>query len=97
MKKMEVLRLRVTDGSRKKLLKQLREDHVAMKSWHGIERVEVYYSKYLETDLAVHLHWEADALKDVKSGLAEEISAAIQDHGIVHHTMWIDGGKKHEK
>lgn len=97
MRKMEVLRLRVTDGSREKLLNQLRTDHEAMKSWHGIERVEVYLSKVLETDLAVHLHWEADALQEVKSGLAEEISGGLRDHGIVHHTMWIHGGNNHEK
>ncbi len=92
MRKMEVLRLRVTDGSREQILDQLRMDRETMQRHHGVERVELYFSDMLESDIAVHLHWQTGVLKEEKSKLAAEISGGFRDCCIVHHTIWIHGG-----
>ena len=60
MRKMEVLKVRVTNGSRKRVLDLLRMNLEAIERRHGVERVELYFSEILESDVAVHLHWKKD-------------------------------------
>ena len=92
MGKMEVLRLRVIDGSRKSILGQLRMEREAIERYEGIEKVEIYISELLKSDLAIHLHWKENELAKEKSEWAEKISKVLRDYGIVHHTIWIHGG-----
>ena len=91
MSTLEVLRVRVTDGSRQSILDKLHADRETMKIRHGVERVELLLNESLESDLAVHLYWKTGALQSEKSELAEEIMGGLRDRGVLHHTIWIEG------
>lgn len=91
MRKLEVLRVRVTEGSRQGILDELQADREMMKRRQGVERVELLLNESIESDLAVHLYWKTEALQSEKSELAEEIMGGLRDRGILHHTIWIQG------
>lgn len=50
--------------------------------------LKVYCSVSYETDLSVHIRWEASGGRQDKSTLGLELVSAFSSLGLVNHTVW---------
>ena len=53
------------------------------------QTVRLYCSANVDTDLSVHIHTETDARNQHTSDLGIRLAAALRDHGMVQHTVWL--------
>jgi hypothetical protein len=54
-------------------------------------KLAVFCNARYPTDVSIHLHWKSDP--GVKSVLGSEISSALEDLGLISHTLWIQKGE----
>lgn len=51
-------------------------------------RLKVYWNATYMTDISIHLQWKSDP--GAMSILGKEVSSALQDLGLISHTVWIE-------
>ncbi|RPJ41950.1 MAG: hypothetical protein EHM27_04535 [Deltaproteobacteria bacterium] len=56
----------------------------------GLIKIKIYRHATLESDLSVHLHWEADGPEQNGSALGLRLAQALKEFGLIDHSLWIE-------
>ncbi len=88
MKWLEVIRLR-SAGKSRGLLKELLESLGQMKQ-DGLVEMRTYHHGALETDVALHLHWESKRPEKNGSSLGIRLAQGLKEFGLTDHSVWIE-------
>jgi hypothetical protein len=51
-------------------------------------RLKIFCNAAYATDISIHLEWKSDHGAD--SILGKELGSALQDHGLINHSVWIE-------
>ncbi|MDR3555669.1 MAG: hypothetical protein P4L55_13005 [Syntrophobacteraceae bacterium] len=51
-------------------------------------RLKIFCNAAYATDISIHLQWKSDP--GAFSILGKELSSALQDHGLISHSVWIE-------
>jgi hypothetical protein len=55
-----------------------------------LREVKTYYEPWVQTDLSIHLHWESESGKPLRSALAARIYAALTKEGLLDYSLWAE-------
>jgi hypothetical protein len=90
MKWIEIITIRMSradlESLNTKLLLSVAEDYQA----NGVKRVVAYRHSIIETDLSVHLHWEAGRANSRQSPAAQHLIQVLEEYGLINHSVWIE-------
>ena len=89
MKWIELIVVRATDNRHKPAVKRLVNQLIQKKGPKGITAATLYRNDFVESDLGIHIHWEADGVEPSKSNPGIELAAALEGFGRIHHTIWV--------
>ncbi len=91
MKQLEIIQVRLTGKAQTALLSDIRGSVLA-----GTEsdHVRFYCHATVPTDLSIHIHSETRTCPGRTSDLGVRLAAAMRDHGMVQHTVWIEDQSK---
>jgi hypothetical protein len=89
MKSLEVVHLRLAGSPPDFVIEQIRTSITANKC---PVQVRIYRDAAVPTDFAVHLLSGDDSMCASELGL--RIAAALREHGMVDHTVWIEEKEK---
>lgn len=93
MKQLDIIHLRLTRDVREDLIESIRES-IRSESLKGTLRF--YSNAKLSTDLSIHIHLETDSPTCQCSELGTRLAAALQEYGMVKHTLWIEDEQQTE-
>jgi len=88
MKWIEIIKIR-TAGTNFRLLKELLIP-VRKLSQIGLTETRIFHHAAMEQDWAIHLHWETAAPELNGSRLGLHLVRAVNDFGLIDHTVWIN-------
>lgn len=85
-KRLEIIQLRVPGKHRAGLIEDIH------RSVTGVRQltVRLYFSATVPTDLSVHIQSVANTGAQQTSDLGVRLAAAMRDHGMVQHTVWME-------
>ena len=85
-----MIRLRTTPSQLPAVARLILDNvgHAAGES--GLLRVHMYHSANYQTDLALSLSWETDAMQQGGSRAGLSISEALKSFGLVEHSVWME-------
>jgi len=87
LKQLEIIQLRLTGNTQSKLINDIRRSVLAgIKS----DNVRLYFHATVPTDLSIHIHLETNTRVSQPSDLGVRLAAAMREHGMVQHTVWIE-------
>ena len=52
--------------------------------------IRVYQHPDIETDLSIHIHWEADTQHPGESPLLQHLSYAMKGLGLLSYSIWVE-------
>ncbi len=81
MKILEIIRLRMTDGSIEEIMQHVCSDLKDDPS------VTVYRQIDLETDIALHLHYDSEE-KEFPSQLGQHLAETLSAYGFIERRYW---------
>jgi len=84
---LEVVHIRITNGTRSELVESLRIALEAREMYEDLIKVQMYSHLKYETDLSLHFHWDT-MVSSEGSSLALQLISGIQELGAAKHTMW---------
>ncbi|MBW2525681.1 MAG: hypothetical protein JRI23_15970 [Deltaproteobacteria bacterium] len=87
MRRLEIIRVRNSGTPRRQLMDEVRRSSAGLA--HRVE-VRLYRHAGLVTDLGVHLHLDAQATDPAVAELGARLAAALSEHGMVEHTVWLE-------
>jgi hypothetical protein len=87
VRRLEIIRVRHSGTPRRELLDQVRRS--AAELAHGVE-VRLYRHAGLATDLGVHVCLDVEATDPEVTELGARLAAALREHGMVEHTVWVE-------
>jgi hypothetical protein len=90
MKWLEIITIRTVGiAEREKALKFLEQMELPQANDAPLD-ISVYVNAVLETDLSIHIHWNAETMHQVKSSLGLQLVKTLRDVGLTNHTLWVD-------
>jgi len=94
MRWLEIITLRSPERTKRERVDTLiagmrRSDGLADGPSHLIE-IRTFYHSVVETDLSIHIYWEADEESQYESPLSQRISSALRTMGLLNHSAWIE-------
>ena len=87
LKLLEIIQLRLTDNTQTTLISDIRRSLLAGKAR---DNVRFYVHATVPTDLSIHIHNESHSGIMQSSDLGIRLAAAMRDHGMVQHALWIE-------
>ncbi len=85
----EIIDLR-SAGSDLEILKQTLQEPVGKtERKNGLKSIDLYHNLLVETDISIHLKWEAEERDPGKSNLGLRLTSALEDLGRVNHSIWL--------
>ena len=72
------------------LLKGISESDSATDTPEHLVDMRVYRHSIVETDLSIHIYWQAEAGSQDKSSLGLRFSYALKDMGLLNHSVWLE-------
>ncbi len=91
MEQLEIIQLRLTGTTQATLIEDVRRSILAGKAK---ENVRLYFHATVPTDLSIHIHSETQTSLRQPSNLGVRLAAAMREHGMVQHTVWIEDQSK---
>ncbi|MGA3173607.1 MAG: hypothetical protein ABSE25_04180 [Syntrophorhabdales bacterium] len=85
---MEMIRLRTTPGQLDKVARLILDTVGQEAGEEGLLRVRMYHSANYQTDLALSLTWDTNAMLHQGSRAGISISEALKSFGLVEHSIW---------
>ena len=85
----EIIDLR-SAGKRIEMLKEMllrpveKTDHKG-----GLKGISLYHNASVETDISIHLQWEAEKRTPGKSDLGLRLASSLEEYGRVNHSIWL--------
>ncbi len=90
MRWIEIITLRSAGDAEKEMIAELlKQVEGAGEQGHPRE-VRIYRHASVETDLSIHISWEADGAAEPHSTLGDLLVSATRDFGMVSHSIWIE-------
>jgi hypothetical protein len=85
-KRLEIIQLRLSGRHRAGLVEDIH------RSATGVRQIAVrlYFNATVPTDLSVHIESEGDTGDKQLSDFGVCLAAALRDHGMVQHTVWLE-------
>ncbi|MBI5602797.1 MAG: hypothetical protein HY879_05525, partial [Deltaproteobacteria bacterium] len=91
MKWLEIIKLRSVRENPEELDEFLRSlDQV---SQEGPIEIKIYRHAAIETDLSLHLLWEANQPEKNGSALGLRLAQVLKDFGLIDHSLWLEQEK----
>ena len=91
MKWLEIITIRTVGiAEREKALKFLDQMELP-KATEGPLDISVYVNAVLETDLSIHINWNAETMHQGKSSLGLQLVQTLRDVGLTNHSLWVGG------
>jgi hypothetical protein len=91
MKWLEIITIRTVGiAEREKALKFLEQMELPQATGGPLD-ISVYVNAVLETDLSIHIHWNAETMHQGKSSLGLQLVQTLRDVGLTNHTLWVEG------
>ena len=91
MKWLEIITIRTVGiAEREKTLKFLEQMELPQAN-DGPLDINVYTNAVIETDLSIHIHWNAETMDQGKSSLGLELAQTLRDVGLTNHSLWVGG------
>ena len=87
---LEIIELRTSGRNRQKLESVLEELLAGLNADAEQEQVKVYRSRSIESDYCLHLHFQAENSNREGSPLGLRMVSALQEYGLVHHSIWCE-------
>lgn len=87
MRRLEIIHLRFAADPPPRLVEDIRRSILAAGESSS---VRIYHHSTITTDLGVHLDLHVDEVDTQPSDLGVHLAAALRDHGMVEHTVWIE-------
>ncbi len=91
MKWLEIIKLRSV-GNNRNLVKKIALSATEA-GQKGLVKIEFYRHAILESDLSLHLLWDSDQLEKNGSALGLHLAQALEEFGLVDHSIWIEKEK----
>ena len=89
MKWLEIITIRTVGiAEREKALKFLEQMELPQATGGPLD-ISVYLNAVLETDLSIHIHWNAETMHQGKSSLGLQLVQKLRDVGLSNHTLWV--------
>ncbi len=86
MKRLEIIHLRLAEGP-PALVEEIRRSIVTESA---PQVVRIYHQATVAKDLGIHIHQPASPVNGPASDLGLRLAAALEEHGMVEHTVWIE-------
>ncbi len=90
MKWIEIITLRSHARVDTRLLDELLRQVVKSKTSGDPKEIRIYQNLIVETDLSIHIYWEAKARPQRESPLGQQLSYALKDLGLLNHSVWVE-------
>ncbi|MFC1493165.1 hypothetical protein ACFL6O_04330 [candidate division KSB1 bacterium] len=97
MKWIEIIELRSGESSRELLEMQLQRFISQLDKEAIRHTIKIYNRVTLETDISIHLYHESNKVEDSGSSLGIRLVSALNAHGLVNHTVWVEKPKYQNK
>ena len=55
----------------------------------GLTGAHIYRDTRVESDLAVHLHYELGGTRGPRDGMGDRLAAALNEYGLVDRALWV--------
>jgi hypothetical protein len=90
MKWIEVITLRSLAKTNRQIVDELLRQVYKQKKSGLAASIRVYHHPTIETDLSIHIHWQAGARPPGESPLGQQLSYALKGLGLLHHSIWVE-------
>lgn len=90
MKWIELIVVRAADARHRPTVRRLLGQLTPDGRPDELTSVTLYRNAFVETDIGIHLQWEREGSRPMRSDIGLELAAALEEFGRVHHTIWID-------
>lgn len=91
MKQLEIIQVRLPGNTQATLIKNIRKSILAGKA---SDNVRLYCHATIPTDLSIHIQSEIPESTRQTSDLGDRLAAAMREHGMVQHTVWLEDQSK---
>ncbi len=92
MKWIELIVVRATDNEQRLTIRRLIDQFIQNPRPDGLAEIILHRNAFVETDIVVHLQWEAVGKSPTRSDLGIGLAAVLEGFGRVNHTIWIEDG-----
>ena len=89
----EIIDLRSAENGREVLKQTLLRPVTKNDQKGGLKEISLYHNASVETDLSIHLKWNAEVKNPKQSGLGLRLASALEEFGRVNHSIWIEEDK----
>ena len=90
MKWIEVITLRFARLLKESVVTELLRQVEQAEKDENLVEIKMYHHATVENDLSIHIHWESEAMNQLKSSLGLQLVHALHDFGLINHSVWID-------
>jgi len=90
MKWIEIITLRSFGKNNTQMIDELLHQISQQKESGRPASISVYSHSIIETDLSVHINWEAQEQHPGASSLGQRIAHALKTLGQLNHSIWIE-------
>ncbi len=90
MKHLEIIELRTTGKNRDALQVFLASWQKEVSADENMPRVTIYKQAVVETDISIHLQYDAPAKAKEVRFVSERLATALKEFGLVNHSTWVE-------
>ncbi len=90
MKWIEIINLRSAGASRESIGQQVPRVVTELDRDNNLMSVKVYCQATIDTDMSIHLLFEATRPEVQPSALGQRLASALKEFGLVNHSVWIE-------
>jgi len=90
MKYVEIITLRSLAEADKRLIDELLHQLVVQKDSGFPASIRIYHHSIVETDLSIHILWDAEDKHPSKSLLGQRLAYALKGLGLLNHSLWVE-------
>ena len=90
MKCVEIITLRSLGKADKQLVDELLRQVFQQKESGLPASIRVYHRAIVDTDLSIHIHWEAEGRNPGESPLGQRLSHTLKGLGLLSHSLWVE-------
>ena len=90
---LEIITVRTGGSAEREKALEVLEHMEAPKAAGGPLSIKMYLNAVLETDLSIHIHWNAETMHQGKSSLGLQLAQTLKDVGLTNHTIWVEGSR----
>lgn len=90
MKWTEIITVRTAETPGKEVIADILRSVGANQGRERPVTLKLFSHATVESDLSIHIQWEAAAMDRRKSPLGLELAGLLADFGLVNHSVWIE-------